>query len=180
MFPLAAVNHPIVDPFFFVQFCHKMKAVNLQFTPSDRLRIWPSTMLKGTSVQTQRKRSSPVVIITHTHTKVCSGRRLQHTPFLLARPSAPHGSRRKKEKKKKRKKKGTQATETLTQVVFWYKRGHSGPAALLVSMVTDSCFGGKRSERGRMPRRPDQVYITACNKGYGETVKHSWLAGEAA
>lgn len=103
------------------------------------------------------------------------------TPAFTVPPHSPLGPTWIEEKKGgKKKKKGTQATETLAQVVFWYKRGHSGPAALLVSMVTDSCFGGKRSERGRMPRETGQVYITPCNKGYGEIVKHSCLAGGAA
>lgn len=81
--------------------------------------------------------------------------------------------------KKKKKEKGTQPTETLAQVVFWYKRGHSGPAGLFVSMVTDSCSAESEVKEGEY-FTTGQVYIVPCNKGvgYGVIGKHSCLAGE--
>lgn len=51
-------------------------------------------------------------------------------------------------------KKGTQATETLAQVMFWYKRGHSGLAGLFVSMVTDSCSAESEVKEGTLPNWP--------------------------
>lgn len=58
------------------------------------------------------------------------------------------------QEKKTKQKKGTQATETLAQVVFWYKRGHSGPAGLFVSMVTDSRSAESKVKEGTLPNRP--------------------------
>lgn len=98
------------------------------------------------------------------------------TPAFTIPPRSPLGPTWLQKKKKK---KGTQPTETLAQVVFWYKRGHSGPAGLFVSMVTDSCSAESEVKEGEY-FTTGQVCIVPCNKGvgYGVIGKHSCLAGE--